>query len=50
MNHIQIWKNIKQLIFSCMGSKRKIGHIEKILKEADKTIDEGIRKADEILD
>ena len=33
-----------------MGSKKKVGHIEKLLKRADKAIDEGIKKADEILE
>ena len=33
-----------------MGTKRKKGHIERFLKRADKAIEEGINKADEILD
>ena len=32
-----------------MGTKRKPRHIEKFLKRADKAIEEGINKADEIL-
>ena len=32
-----------------MGTKKK-GHIEKLLKKADKAIEDGIRKADEVLD
>ncbi|MBS1267697.1 MAG: hypothetical protein MAG458_00406 [Nitrosopumilus sp.] len=32
-----------------MGSAKK-GHIEKLLKKADKAIQEGIKRADEILD
>jgi hypothetical protein len=38
------------LVLKYMGSKKKTGHIEKLLKRADKAIDEGIKKADEILD
>ena len=34
----------------CMGTKRKKGHLERFLKRADKAIEEGINKADEILD
>ena len=33
-----------------MATKRKHGHIEKFLRRADKAIEEGIKKADEILD
>ena len=33
-----------------MGSKKKMGHIEKFLKRADRAIDDGIKKADEILE
>jgi polyhydroxyalkanoate synthesis regulator phasin len=38
------------LVLEIMGSKKKVGHIEKLLKKADRAIDEGIKKADEILD
>ena len=33
-----------------MGTKKKTRHIERFLKRADKAIEEGINKADEILD
>jgi len=33
-----------------MGSSKKSGHIEKLLKKADKALQEGIKKADEVLE
>ena len=38
------------LVLEYVGTKKKKGHIEKFLKKADKAIDEGIKKADEILE
>jgi len=33
-----------------MGITKKGGHIEKFLKKADKAFQEGLKKADEVLD
>ena len=33
-----------------MGSTKKGGYIEKLLKKADKALQEGVKKADEVLD
>ena len=33
-----------------MGTSKKGGHIEKFLKKADKAFQEGLKKADEVLD
>jgi len=33
-----------------MGTKKRGGHIEKLLKKADRALQEGIKKADEVLD
>ncbi len=33
-----------------MGTRKKGGYIEKLLKKADKALQEGVKKADEVLD
>ena len=52
MTHFCILEKHKTIDFNleCMGTKRKKGHLERFLKRADKAIEEGINKADVILD
>ena len=33
-----------------MGTSKKGGYIEKLLKKADKALQEGVKRADEVLD
>ena len=33
-----------------MGTRKKGGYIEKLLKKADKALQEGVKRADEVLD